>query len=62
MVENIQVTGYAIKCTERDILLGLMGESMKEIILMIKNKEMEYLLGLIVVNIMVNGLMENKRE
>jgi hypothetical protein len=47
---------------ERDILLGLMGESMKEIILMIKNKEMEYLLGLIVVNIMVNGLMENKRE
>ncbi len=41
------------------LLLGLMEENTKEITMMIRNKEEEYLRGQMVDNMMVNGLMEN---
>jgi hypothetical protein len=47
--------GKTIKCTEKEFSHGLMAESMKVITLMIRNKVMVSLHGLMVENMMDNG-------
>ena len=49
--------GLKEKCTVKENIHGLTGEVMKESILKIKNKDMGYILGLMVVSMMENGLM-----
>jgi len=50
MVAYTKETGYVIKCMAEETLVGLMEDSTLVIILMIKNKVMEYSLGLMAVN------------
>ena len=55
MAGNTQDIGLIIKCMEKVHFHGKMVEYMKEIISMIKKKEMEYSLGQMAANIMDNG-------
>jgi hypothetical protein len=47
---------------EKEFLLGLMGENMNENIKMIKKKDMECSIGMMVSNIKENGKMGNNME
>lgn len=60
MAGNIKVCGKIIRCMEEESFFGLMEESIKEIILMIKNKAKVTLLGQMVGPIMDRGKMANK--
>ena len=55
MVENLQVIGYVIRCTDKAYSLGLMVESIRVITSMIKNKGMECSHGLMDDNMMEHG-------
>lgn len=46
MEEVMKELGNRIKCMEVENIVGLMGENMKENILMIKNKVMEHIVGM----------------
>ena len=58
MMEN----GQIINLMEKEFLLGLMEEGMKENIKMIKRMDMEFLNGLMEKNTKENGKMANKME
>ena len=62
MIEAIMASGKIIKCMVLVSLHGQMEESMKEIIMMTRNKEEVSLHGLITENMMVSGTMENSME
>jgi len=55
MTENLLVTGSIIKCTVTVYSLGLMVVSMKVDILMTKKRDMGFLHGQIIENMMVSG-------
>jgi len=58
-IDAIRVFGKITKCTELEYLPGLMEESIRVTILMIKNKEGVFSLGQMGGNMMENGIMEN---
>ena len=62
MEEYIMVSGLIIKWKVKELLLGVMEESMSANINMIKNMEMVHLNGQMVENILVNGIRENNME
>ena len=55
MAECTKEIGYAIKCMVEETLAGLMAASTPETITTTRNKDMEYLLGQMVANIMELG-------
>lgn len=55
MEDCLLVIGFAIKCTVLVYLLGLTEEDIRENTLMIRNKDTEYLLGLMEDNMMEHG-------
>jgi len=55
MVAYTKETGYVIRCMAEETLAGLMADSTLVIILMIKNKVMEFSLGPMAVNTTAPG-------
>ena len=62
MEDNILEIGLIIWCMEEEYILGMMGENMKDSIIWIKNKDLEYFHGLMAKNILVSGRMASNME
>lgn len=62
MEGNTLVIGSIIWCMAEECTLGKMEENMKDSIIWIRNKDLEYFLGLTVKNILVSGRMVSNTE
>ena len=60
-VEFTMATGNKIRCMEKVFSLGQMGENTKASITMIRNKDMEYSIGLMEGNMTDTGCTESKK-
>ena len=62
MVVGMRVHGKRIRCMDRENLLGLTIVHTKEVIPLIRKKDMVFSLGQMVKDMKANGGMENKKE
>ena len=59
---SMKEIGCLIRCKEEELLHGVMGECMKENIMMTRNRDMVYSLGQIIENTQEDGMMGSNMD